>query len=181
MLVPFSITDSLVYKVEEADEKVTGRYRLSLQQPSVLPNRNLPNPFRFLLRLIHLLALVSPPYKSSHSTFGRLYDPGCHCLRKKLWTVIIWIIMNLRRFGGRFCLKCRNIAAYLPYRNQWKEWRWTWVLTTLYWCRKYLPDSLFILKLDFCLCRMNIHIDISRIHFKINKRRSVRQLGESTV
>ena len=43
-----------------------------------------------------------------------------------------------------------------------------------------LPDGLFVLELDFCLRRMDVDIDIRRIHFEIYKIRYVRAHGNQS-
>jgi len=78
----------------------------------------------------------------------------------------------LRRLYGTRLLKSRNIRQ--TFGIEINGWHSIELAQRLLDCRrKDLPNGLFILKLNLGLSRMNIHIDIGRIHFKIYKVRDL--------
>ena len=76
--------------------------------------------------------------------------------------------MNFRRFDRATLLECRDVGH--PFRIE-IDGRHSIELSKrlLNGSRKYLPNGLFVLKLDFCLCWMNVHIYIGWINFKIDE------------
>ena len=98
--------------------------------------------------------------------------PSLNSFPWMLWMLFKWIISRIIR-GRRHIrlslrVKCRDIRTTFCIKVYLRN------LTKLTYgipdCRQQnLPDSLFVLKLDLCLCWMNIHIDIRWCHFKIDK------------
>ena len=76
--------------------------------------------------------------------------------------------MHFRRFDRAALLKCRNIGHTLGVKV---DGRYSVELAKRFFNggRKYLPNSLFILELDFRLRRMYIHIYVGRVDFEIDE------------
>ena len=76
--------------------------------------------------------------------------------------------MHFRRFDRAALLKCRNIGHTLGVKV---DGRYGVELAKRFFNggRKYLPNSLFILELDFRLRRMYIHIYVGRVDFEIDE------------
>ena len=51
----------------------------------------------------------------------------------------------------------------------------------LYGCHQYLPDGLLVFELDFSLCRVDIYVNIFRLHIEINEVRHLFTLWQKPV
>ena len=107
---------------------------------------------------------------------GRTRETGSHrfrrCSRMGLERIISRIDTDLRSRCRRnvFRIEHRNFRLILGIKVNGRHIiKHTDAL--LHGCRENLPDSLLILKLDFSLGRMDVHVDVLRIHLEIEEVR----------
>ena len=143
------------------------RLHLFFNESGFAANRRVfPIHFGFRLRVIHLTGFRQPSVQIFPFHFRTAVRSTATSRNFK--RIIICIIMYLRRLGRYFLLKCRNVRHIFRIKVDGRD-RTEFTQRLLHGCRKYLPDGLFILKLDFSLGRMDIHVNIGRIYIEIDK------------
>ena len=128
--------------------------------------------FRFHCRTIHLAGL----FQSAIKIFPIYFLTGiAHTSAtggRGFKRIEIRIILYPRWRRGKILFKSRNIRHVFRIKINGRN-RIEFPQRFFDSRRNNLPDSLLVLKFNFRFSRMNIHIDIGRIHFKIKKIRNL--------
>ena len=91
---------------------------------------------------------------------------------RSLERVEVWIIMHLRRLYRTSLIECGNIRhtfrIEINGRHSIEFTQWLF-----YRCGNDLPNCLLVFKLNLGLGRMYIHINVGRVHIKVNEIRNL--------